>query len=426
MKPSKWTKEILKELSKDFSSPGLFKKSHPSAYKSLRKQGFIDEMFPTRQRHKPYTEDELKKLALNCTKRSDFQLKYPSAYNAAKAMNLIPTLFPVSHRYDLFGRQPYTKEELTIKSKTYKTKKEFSQKENGAYQVACRKDLLNDMPNTHGTSEAELDLLSWLKDSVSSDFKTKRFNNDYELDCYSEKLKLGVEYNGFYWHSEANKPRLYHLLKTKYFENIGIRIIHVWEDEWKDRKEQVKNYLLSACNANSIRLGARKCEFKEIDRQIARDFLNSTHIQGAPINIQLAIGCYHGEKLIGVSTFGPHHRQNENKVSVLNRFACLRGYTICGGLAKMSKMAFIKLGPLLSWADYSKSQAKGYLAAGWQVKEVLRVDYFYADHSGNRIGKQSRRKSLVNTPKDMTESQHAKLDGLYRIWDCGKIALYFC
>ena len=37
------------------------------------------------------------------------------------------------------------------------------------------------------------------------------------------------------------------------------------------------------------------------------------------------------------------------------------------------------------------------------------------------VSKQSRQKKLVSTPEGMTEREHAKLDGLLRIYDCGKI-----
>lgn len=428
MKPIKYTKEVLIELAKQYKGPNDLKKANASAYKALRKLGLSTIVYPIaqRERHAEFTKEELLTLMSQCASRQEFQKIHASAYNAARRLNLVAEGIPVSNKYKAMGREPYTEEELIALCKSYKTIKEFSEKNSGAYQIACRKGLIakyGPLPLA-GTSTGEKELLTWLK-TLSADFSSKRFGTDYQLDCYSESLKLGIEYNGLYWHSEsAGKSRSYHLKKTKFFKNNGIRIIHIWEHEWKDRQAQVKNYLQSACKVNTYKIGARKCEFKIINNDIARGFLNERHIQGAPNLIKLAIGCYHKDILIAVSTFGPHHRKGEVE-SVLNRFACEATITVQGGLAKMSKMAFAILGPLKSWADYSKSNGNGYIKAGWKLERLLNPDYFYADSRGQVVSKQSRMKSRVNTPKSMTESEHAKLDGLYRIWDCGKLVLVY-
>ena len=41
------------------------------------------------------------------------------------------------------------------------------------------------------------------------------------------------------------------------------------------------------------------------------------------------------------------------------------------------------------------------------------------------VSKQSRQKRAVGTPVEMTELEHATLDGLVRVWDCGKIRFSF-
>lgn len=38
---------------------------------------------------------------------------------------------------------------------------------------------------------------------------------------------------------------------------------------------------------------------------------------------------------------------------------------------------------------------------------------------------QSRKKSVVGTPKDKTEHEHALEDKLYRVYDCGKYRMVF-
>jgi len=61
------------------------------------------------------------------------------------------------------------------------------------------------------------------------------------------QLKIGFEFNDIYWHSELYKDKNYHINKTSFFEERGIRIIHIWEDDWDNKKEilksQIKNWI---------------------------------------------------------------------------------------------------------------------------------------------------------------------------------------
>lgn len=424
MKPTYWTKErVLQEAAK-YISPSALKEASPVAYRCLRKHGLVNLVYPTelRERRQPYSIEELKALAVASKGRADMQRTNPAAYNAMRRTGVLDEVFPPAK-----NKKKWDKESLTLEATKYDSRSHMYDGSPGAYSVAGKLGLLDSIGlpiPKQGVSLAELEMLEFTK-TLCPDFRTKRFGNDYELDCYSDTLKLGIEYNGLYWHSEEGKPGLYHLEKTKHFEAIGIRVVHIWEHEWRDRKPQIKNYLMSACRANTIRLGARVCEFKEIDPSVAKVFLASQHIQGSPVSVLMAIGCHYEGTLIAVATFGKHHRQGHDNVMVLNRFACLSGYTVAGCLAKVSEMAYQKLGPLMSWADYSKSQGSGYVAAGWQIDRLLRPDYFYATPTGVYVAKQARRKSAIGTPEGMTEYGHAKQDGLYRIWDCGKIVLSY-
>lgn len=416
---TKWTKELILQKVKECTNARDFHDRFRGAEKAADRLGIRDQLFPNKEIHRvAYTKEDLIAIAAQVSTRSDLQRLNPSAYNAAKALGLIDTLFPVQ----LNRKKTYL--ELKLAAERFSCRSEFERGAPKEYQVAQKRKILDEIcpPKMQGTSLAEIELLEFLQ-KLNSDFKTRRFANDYELDCYSESLKLGVEYNGFYWHSEANRGRSYHRAKTQYFENMGIRVIHVWEDEWKNRKEQVKDFLRSACGKNCVRIGARKCVFRAIEKDVARKFLDNTHIQGGLRNISVAIGCFYSGKLIGVATFGAHHRNNND--TVLNRFACLPDHTVCGFLAKATKIAYKEFGPLLSWADYSKSQARGYLAAGWTAVKIHPPDYFYVNSKGERVSKQSRKKSNAGTPAGMTEAQHAAKDGLYRIWDCGKILLQY-
>lgn len=54
-----------------------------------------------------------------------------------------------------------------------------------------------------------------LDDSISCMTRCRKVIPPYELDIYIPNKKLAIEYDGLYWHSEANgKNKQYHLSKT--------------------------------------------------------------------------------------------------------------------------------------------------------------------------------------------------------------------
>lgn len=282
---------------------------------------------------------------------------------------------------------------------------------------------VNENPDLAFTSVAEREILNWVRDQglIAHKFRIQ----SQEIDIFIPSLNLGIEYNGLFWHSSARKKKpSFHLKKTNFFAERGIKIVHIFEHEWRDRKSQVKGFLKSAMRLNQRHIGARKLDFRVIDRGSSSVFLNEHHIQGASHATRLAIGGFDGDSLVLVSTFGPHPRNN--KKSILNRFACESELTVSGGLSKVSKMARNIIGqPIISWCDKRWSDGKGYFAAGWRLDAVLKPDYFYTDGNGKVHPKQSRQKKSVNTPSNVTETQHARSDGLFQVWDCGKIRFVF-
>lgn len=74
--------------------------------------------------------------------------------------------------------------------------------------------------------------------------KIPHSNKLQEIDIFIPELNIGIEFNGVYWHSiEGGKDKYYHVNKRLSAEYLGIKLLTVWEDEWKYKTEDVKNYL---------------------------------------------------------------------------------------------------------------------------------------------------------------------------------------
>jgi hypothetical protein len=247
-----------------------------------------------------------------------------------------------------------------------------------------------------------------------------------ELDIYIPSKQVGIEFDGLYWHSDLYKDNNYHYDKMKLGENIGIRVINIFEDEWENRQSQVKSFLRSILIPSTNRVYARKCTVSIIPKEISNEFLNSYHIQGKTITT-VSFGLFYNEELVGVMTGSKHHRDNENKVFVLSRMAFKDDWTIVGGAGKLlaELLVYTKqnhYSKLVSWSDNRWSQGNVYSKLGFVLEENMKPDYSYITKNGIRMSKQSNKKSnlLKKGAIGKTESEMAKSLGYARIYDCGK------
>lgn len=150
-----------------------------------------------------------------------------------------------------------------------------------AHNQACygvdwfvQSDQFKEMTKTiNGSSKEEKQIVQWLKTFIPEiDLKigTFRIIPPRQLDVYIESKKIGIEFNGTYYHSiEHNTDVLYHLNKTKLCEENGIRLIHVWEDEWNTSNDQIKQFIANVIDGTLlIESYLKQCEDGtfEVDR----------------------------------------------------------------------------------------------------------------------------------------------------------------
>lgn len=271
------------------------------------------------------------------------------------------------------------------------------------------------------SSKGELQVLSFIRDFAPD--ITKNIGilpNNMELDGYSEKFNIAIEYCGLYWHCEIHKKPFYHKYKHDQCEDRGIKLITIFEDEWNFRNKQVKNFIKSSFGIFDRRIYARDCQFVEIDIDSAINFCADNHIQGASQSNKRAFGLLHENQLVAVITYGHHHRYGKN--NILNRLCFIDGIQIIGGASKIIKNSINQIdGQVITWSDNRWSSGEIYKKSGFTLDGNVNLDYSYANISkGIRLSKQSQQKRLTGCPKEIKEYQWANQHGLYRIWDCGK------
>ena len=220
-------------------------------------------------------------------------------------------------------------------------------------------------------------------------------------------------------------------MKTELCEKQGIRLIHIFEDEWIEHEEIVKSKLkhILGCDMDLPKIFARKCIIKEIDNQIAKSFLEKNHIQGfSRSSVYLSCFCY--DELIGVMTF-KREIKNSDKWE-LTRFASDINKHCIGVGGKLLKYFVKNYNPteVKSFADRRWSgtlKENLYDKLGFIVDNVLKPDYHYVV-GDNRLHKFGFRKQILlkkypnsGLTEDMTEHEICQKLGFQRIYDCGLI-----
>lgn len=108
-------------------------------------------------------------------------------------------------------------------------------------------------------SSGEAKIFNLIKDNYSGEIvlqTRKVLPSGHELDIYIPEKKIAIEYNGLYWHSVENgRNKEYHILKSKECEEIGIHLIHVFENEWKENKDEISSFILDIIkNENPLKI----------------------------------------------------------------------------------------------------------------------------------------------------------------------------
>ena len=99
-----------------------------------------------------------------------------------------------------------------------------------------------------------------------------------EIDIYLPTEKIAFEFNGIFWHDERNKPKDYHQGKSiKCIEN-GVRLVHIFENEWIKEKELWKWFIKCILRAFPEPLSAFDCKSGQLYHHEGKSFLEANSV----------------------------------------------------------------------------------------------------------------------------------------------------
>jgi hypothetical protein len=102
----------------------------------------------------------------------------------------------------------------------------------------CRNKLMS--------SSYELEIADYISTFYSGELirNSRDIISPFELDLYYPEKKIAIEFNGDYWHDENHKPHDYHYNKYILCRESKILLVSIFESEWNNRKDVIKQYLL--------------------------------------------------------------------------------------------------------------------------------------------------------------------------------------
>jgi len=212
------------------------------------------------------------------------------------------------------------------------------------------------------------------QEQVAAELISIEFNVDYiihdrfQLLCCNHRLILNLVplINDF-------EPDDLVEIQSQY-QRRGLYLVHLWQDVWQLRKNQVLGRIKSILGLNR-RMHGRKGLIIKLNQKEADDFLTLNHIQGSAkskykfgllIEGELqAVACFSGLRPM-------KHVRHDYKSIELIRFASSIGITVTGGFSKLLKhlIKLIQPDDIMSYADKDWSLGQAYDLGGFKLVDI--------------------------------------------------------
>ena len=238
-----------------------------------------------------------------------------------------------------------------------------------------------------------------------------------ELDILIPNKNIAIEIDGIFWHSNKFKNKNYHLNKTIECEKKGIKLIHIFEDEWTFKEEIVKFKLKELLNVNSSEsINKNNIQIKETSNSKKNNFLKKYNIQGKDHSI-IKIGSFLDDKLISIMTFSIVSKK-EN-IWELKNYCSHFNYSIEND--KIDLLNYFKnkfhWNKIICFIDRRWPEENEYQQIGFILDSIIKPNFWFV-----KKGIKKRNYRYVEKEKNQKKFGNEKIK-IYKIWDCGCLKL---
>lgn len=282
-------------------------------------------------------------------------------------------------------------------------------------------------PKDKIVSNMEIELRDIVKNLYNDEiiFNDREILKGKEIDILFPKLKIGIEFNGLYWHSTDETKIDYHILhKQQFAYKEGISLITIFENELIYKKDIVKSRIRNILG-KSNKIFARKCIIKEVSYLDSKLFLQDNHIQGN-CNSSIRYGLYFNNELVSLITFGKS-RFDKNIQFELLRYCNILNTSVVGGASKLFKYFIKNNNPksIISYSDCRWNTGKLYKTLGFLYDGKSKPNYYYVKQNDNNLySRYDFQKHKLSNRLQMYDKNLSEIENMinnnYRIiYDCG-------
>lgn len=193
----------------------------------------------------------------------------------------------------------------------------------------------------------------------------------FELDVCVPSRKTAFEYDGLYWHTEKATPsKRYHLDKTEACEKAGIRLVHVFDLEWSEKRKAIESLVAEALGSGRAEIQARSCQLVEVDEKTSQIFQKENSL-GESVSSEVRLGLFHVGKLVQMAAF---ERGLHGWTLVWHGSAA--GFSVAGGMASVLEAFEKRFHPGKLWleADRRLADRKLYESLGFRLLAATEPD----------------------------------------------------
>jgi hypothetical protein len=279
-------------------------------------------------------------------------------------------------------------------------------------------------------SNFEKDVVDYIKSILPNTLiLTNKYINKLECDISIPDLKIAIECNGLYWHSELYKDKHYHLDKKKAIEETDYTLLTIWEDDWNFKQDIIKSRLKAKLGVANNKIYARKCIVKQISNKESSEFLNENHLYGN-INASIRYGLFYNDELVQVITISKSRKalsKNSNGYELL-RMATKKDYIVIGGFSKLINLfkRDYNDSTLYSYVDLSWSNlnGNGYIKAGWKFVKLSENEFWWVNSSVRKPHRENRlkyQKHKISADDSVEKTMHK--NKYYRVFGIGNLLM---
>lgn len=223
----------------------------------------------------------------------------------------------------------------------------------------------------------------------------------------------------------GQRHKNYHLNKTKICSLKGIRLLHIFENDWSEHKIATKSVLANILIHRNEKISARECEVCSVSSRWKDEFLSKNHIKGKDRS-SIKLGLIHEKELVAVMTANKSKFSKSDGIEI-NRFCSKAGYTIVGGMSKLFDTILKSYEPatVVAHCDRRYFSGETYLKLGFHFVDNTRPEYRYVTESYDHLETKNNwrrdvlKKKLKKFQPEKSEWENMKANGFDRIWDCG-------